>query len=126
MKKAFLFSTIILFISIYTLFITLTRLDPFSDHKVFALSLFFVSTFCIVAAFFSFVFFFLSEIILKRKLSKKHYFRAIRRASLFGIYVILVLGLHLLGILDLLELLLIGIYLGVIEWIFITSSKKTA
>jgi len=102
---------------------TLQNIDPLGDQKTIALLIFYFSIFCGVTSFFTFLFFFGSEIFSDRRLKSQDFLVAVRRGFWVGIFVVVVLILQMFRLLGLFEVTLLAIFLSLVEFIFLSTGK---
>ena len=123
MFRNFLLTFVIFVFSIAIFYMTIFNLDPMGEQRTIAFFAFFLSTFCGVASFFTFLFFFGAEIFLGKKLGSKNFLIAIRRGILVGIFVTAILGLQILRLLGIFETILLASFLAILEWIILSANK---
>ncbi len=124
MWRNFLFTSLILILSAFILYTTLLNLDPLGEQRMVALFAFFLSIFFGVSALMTFIFFFSSELFSGRKLGNISFFRALRRGILVGIFVVVLFLLQFFRFLGWLEGGLLVLFLILIEFIFLSRSRK--
>lgn len=121
MAKYLFFTSVIFMLSLATLFIAITQIDPFGPQKILAFTIFFISTFLTIGAFFTFLSFFAKELFSKGNLNHRYYLVSMRRGGLVGFLVIALLAMYLLRILGLFEITLLIIFLILLELSFLTN-----
>ncbi len=102
---------------------TIGNLDPLGEQKLIALVVFYLSMFCGVTSFFTFLFFFGSELLSGRKLRTQHFLVAVRRGIFVGVFVITLLVLQMFRLLGLFEVTLLAIFLSLLEFIILSAKK---
>jgi hypothetical protein len=102
---------------------TIGNLDPLGEQKLIALVVFYVSMFCGITSFFTFLFFFGSELLSGRKLRTQHFLIAVRRGIFVGVFVITLLVLQMFRLLGLFEVTLLAIFLSLLEFIILSAKK---
>ncbi len=123
MKRNFLLTIIVFVLSVAIFWTTINQLDPLGSQRSVAMLAFFVSVICGISSFFTFVFFFASELFSRRRLGKASFLVAVRRGVLVGIFVIVIAALRLFQLLDLFQIVLCAIFLIFVELIFLTSKR---
>ncbi len=123
MVRYLLLTTIIFLLSATIFYITITRLDPFSEQNEIAYFSFFFSIFIFIASFFTFFFFFTAELFSQINLGMQYYLISIRRGTLISVFLTTLLGLKLLQILGIVEIVLLGVFLILLEIIFSTQNN---
>jgi len=123
MLKNFLLTGVLFAISVVLFTTTVGNLDPLGEQKLIALSVFYLSTLCGVTSFFTFLFFFGSELLSGRKLRTQHFLIAVRRGILVGVFVVTLLVLQMFRLLGLFEVTLLAIFLSLLEFIILSSKK---
>jgi hypothetical protein len=120
-----LFLTGVLFIlSGIIFYTTVLQLDPLGEQKTIALLAFYLSIFCGVSSFFTFLFFFGAELLSGRKLKTQHFLIALRRGILVGMFVIVLFLLQMFRLLGLFEITLLAIFLSLVEFIVLSTKRK--
>lgn len=123
MLKNFLLTGIVFVLSGGILYTTLLNLDPLGPQKIIALFAFFLSAFCGISSFMTFLFFFGAELFRGRKLASRAFLIALRRGILTGFFVLGILLLQYFRFLDLLEVVLLAVFLALVEFIFLSARK---
>ena len=119
------FLTFLIFLLSGVIFYTaVTSLDPLGPQNVIALSAFFISLFFGISSFCTFLFFFGAEIYQGVHLVSSDFFVAVRRGILISIFVTVMLGLQLFRFLGMFEAVLLGLFLVLVESIFLSSTQK--
>ena len=107
------------------MYVTIFNLDPLGEQKIIAFLAFFMAAFLGISSFFTFVFFFASELISGKKLGVRYFLVAVRRGIMVAAFFVGVLLLQALGLLGLLEAILWAAFLAIVEWIFSGSAVRT-
>ncbi len=102
---------------------TVINLDPLGAQKTISLIVFYFSLLCGVSSFFTFLFFFGSEVAAGKKLKTQHFLIAIRRGILVGLFVAILLVLQMFRLLGLFEITLLAIFLSLVEFIVLSAKK---
>lgn len=123
MWKNFLLTGLIFCLSVWIFYTSIIYLDPLGEQKDTAFLAFFVSFFCGVTSFFTFIFFFASELFFGKKLGTSKFLVALRRGILVSIFFTLLLVLQFFRFLGLVEIVLLAVFLSLVEWILVTAKK---
>lgn len=105
-------------------YVTIKDLDPLGEQQIIVFSAFFAAIFFGVASFFTFIFFFASELFKGKKLGSRYFSVAVRRAVLISIFVSICFFLQIFRFLGLVEIVLLACFLASLEWVFMGSSSK--
>lgn len=122
MWRNFLLTGLVLGVSIAILYTSIFHLNPLGEQRDIAFLSFFVSLFCGLVSFFTFLFFFASELFFGKKLGTKYFIIAFRRSILLALFFCILLVLQLFRLLGLLEIVLLSIFLALVEW-GVTTAK---
>lgn len=121
MWKNLLLTFIVLVLCGFILYVSLFQLDPMGEQKYVAFLALGASVLFGLWSFFTLIFFFGTEIITGYKLGTRSFLIAVRRGFLVaGLSSCLVL-LQFLNLLDWPEALLLTLFFGLMEWIFLTG-----
>ncbi len=123
MKRNFLLTTVVFVLSAAIFWTTITQLDPLGAQRGVAMFSFFVSVLFGVSSFFTFFFFFSSELFSHRRLGTATYLVAMRRGVLVGILAVLVAALRLYQLLDFWQIILCAIFLFFVELVFLMAKR---
>lgn len=123
MWKNFLLTGLILCLSAGIFYVSVFNLDPLGEQKSIAFGSFFVSFFCGAASFFTFVFFFATELFLGKKVGTSKFLLSLRRGILVSVFFTLLLVLQFFRLSGLLEMVLLAIFLALVEWILVSAKK---
>lgn len=123
MIKNFLLTATIFVLSSAIFYTTIQNLDPLGGQQVIAVIAFFLSVFCGIASFFTFLFFFGAELVKGKKLNTPAFLIALRRGILVAIFVTVLLVLQFFRLLSLFEATLLAIFLSLVEYIFISAKR---
>jgi len=124
MLRNFLLTGLVLALSGGVFWMTLGNIDPMGEQRLIAYFSFFLSLFCGVGAFFTFVFFFGKELVVGQKLGMRQFLIAMRRGILVAVFVSGVAALQLFRLLGVLEVVLLATFLIVLELIFLSGTRK--
>ncbi|MCF7905623.1 hypothetical protein K9L63_00305 [Candidatus Gracilibacteria bacterium] len=124
MFRNFFLTFLVLLLSGSIFYTSLTSLDPLGPQSFIALFTFFISIFFGIASFGTFVCFFGSEIVRGKKLGTPVFFVALRRGIFLALFVTVLLGLQLFRLLGVFEAVLFGLFLLLVEFIFLSSFQK--
>ncbi len=121
MWKNLLLTFIVLVLCGFILYVTLFQLDPMGEQKYVAFLSLGAATLFGLWSFFTLIFFFGAELITGYKLGNRSFLIAVRRGFLVsGLGGSLIL-LQFLGLLGATEALLLALFFGLMEWIFLTG-----
>ncbi|MCF7830948.1 hypothetical protein K9M41_03065 [Candidatus Gracilibacteria bacterium] len=123
MLKNFLLTATIFILSSAIFYTTIQNLDPLGGQQIIAITAFFLSIFCGVASFATFLFFFGAEIYKGRKLGTPAFLVAVRRGMLVAIFIGGLLVLQFFRLLSPFEATLLAIFLSLVEYIFISAKR---
>lgn len=124
MWRNFVLTGLILGLSAAVMYVAIFNLDPLGEQKIIAFLAFFMSAFLGIASFFTFVFFFASELISGKKLGVRYFLIAVRRGIMVAAFFVGALLLQALGLLGLLELILWAAFVAILEWVFSGSTSR--
>ena len=124
MIKNFFFTILIFLLSAGTFIFTITQLDPLAEQANIALIVFYLTLFLGVGSIFTLIFFFLNEIFAQENLGEKHFFIAARRGLLIAFFVTVITLFQMLRFLGPIEAVLLFIFLGLVELIFLSVGNK--
>ncbi len=116
MTRYFLFTILIFSLSAGIFYETIINIDPLGEQRYIAFLAFFLSAFFGSASFFTFFFFFGSEVIEGKILWQRHYLRAMRRGALIAVFIVSILLFQLYRILGPLEAVLLATFLALVEY----------
>ncbi|MCK5461233.1 hypothetical protein KAI58_04575 [Candidatus Gracilibacteria bacterium] len=116
MWRNFLLTGLVLGLSGAIFYTSIFHLDPLGEQKDIAFLAFFVSLFCGLVSFFTFLFFFALELFFGKKLGTKYFLIAFRRSILVALFFCILLVLQLFRLLGMLEVVLLAIFLALVEW----------
>ena len=102
-------------------YVTLFKLDPMGEQRIWAFLCLFLSLVVMVWAFLSFVFFFGAELIVGRKLGQRAFLVSLRRGFFVSLFLGCCLGLQYFRFLGVLEVTLLAIFFVLLEWVFMTA-----
>lgn len=123
MIRNFILLFITLALSVGILWVALTSLDPLGAQSSIAYISFFLGVFGFCLSFGTLAFFFGTEIVLWRRLGHRAYATALRRGLLLSLFCTSLLILQMLRLLSLFEAITIACFLGVVEWIALTTRR---
>jgi asparagine N-glycosylation enzyme membrane subunit Stt3 len=124
MIKLFIVTFLILLVSLGIFYTSIFELNPWGSEAHIALISFFISFFCGVSAFFTFLFFFAREVFSKYKLGERSFFIAVRRGVLVAVFFTALLGLQFWRLLGPLEAVLLAIFLSLVEYMLSSQIRK--
>ncbi len=124
MFRNFFLTGLVFILSGSIFYTTIQHLDPLGEQKWIALVVFCVSAFFGIASFGTFVFFFADEVLSHRNLGAEAFLIAFRRGSLVGLFLVVLLILQLMHLLSVFEILVLGIFLALVEFIFWSSKSS--
>jgi hypothetical protein len=124
MLRNFLLTGVVFVLSIGILYTTLQNLDPLGSQKTIALFSFFISIFCGIGAFCTFLFFFGTELFRGRKLPQRVFLISLRRGVLSTLFFTGIVALQYIRFLGVLEVTLLALFLILVEMIFLSSKKN--
>ncbi len=119
MFRYFFWTTLVLLLCGGIFGFTITQLDPLSDISVVALSLFYSSLAGFVWSIMTYLFFFGAELSMGRTLKDYNFRVAMRRGLLVSIFTTGAVALQMYNMMGGVELLLFGVFLVLIELIFL-------
>ncbi len=123
MFRNFFLTGVLFVLSGIICYMTIQNIDPLGEQKAIALLIFHFSVFCGVTSFFTFLFFFASELFSERRLKSQDFLVAVRRGLWVGIFVTVILVLQMFRLLGLFEVTLLAIFLSLVEFIFLSAGK---
>jgi hypothetical protein len=121
MWKNLLLTFITLVLCVFIFYVTLFQLDPMGEQKYVAYLSFGTSLFFGIWAFFTLIFFFGAELITGYKLGNRSFIIATRRGFLVSGLVGALTTLQFLNLLSVPEAVLLALFFGLMEWIFLTG-----
>jgi len=121
MWKNLLLTFITLVLCVFIFYVTLFQLDPMGEQKYVAYLSFGTSLFFGIWAFFTLIFFFGAELITGYKLGNRSFIIATRRGFLVSGLVGSLTTLQFLNLLSVPEAVLLALFFGLMEWIFLTG-----
>lgn len=124
MFRNLLLTGIVLLLSGGILYTTLQNLDPLGPQKTIALFSFFISVFCGIGAFCTFLFFFGAELFRGRKLPNRVFLVSLRRGILASLFFTGIAVLQYFRFLGPLEVVLFAVFLVLVEMIFLSASRN--
>lgn len=105
-------------LSLGILWVTVTDLDPMGEQRSIAFIAFFISLFSGITSFFTFVFFFGNELLRGKSLGSRYFTKSLRRGMLVSIYFTTYMLLEWLNYWGMVEAILLGVFLILVEIIF--------
>lgn len=121
MWKNLFLTLVVLILCGFIFYVTIFQLDPMGEQKYVAFLSLGTSGLFGIWSFFTLIFFFGAEIITGYKLGNRSFLIAVRRGFLVsGLGFSLVL-LQFLNLLDWPEAILLALFFGLLEWIFLTG-----
>ncbi len=111
-------------LSVGILIFTVTQLDPLSEQGNIALLVFYLTLFLGTSSLFTLIFFFLNEVFARENLGEKYFFIAIRRGLLVAFFITVLALLQMLRLFEIIEAVLLFLFLGIIELVFLSVENK--
>ncbi len=124
MWRNLLLTSIVFCLSLGILYSTLLQLDPLGEQKAVAYLALFFGGFSAIWSFFTIFFFFGAELFSGYKLGNKVFLTASRRAFWIGLLAMALSALQILRLLGIEEVILLLVFFGLLEWIFMTGMKN--
>ncbi len=121
MWKNLLLTFIVLVLCGFILYVSLFQLDPMGEQKYVAFLALGASVLFGLWSFFTLIFFFGAEIITGYKLGTRSFLIAVRRGFLIAGLTGCLLLLQFLNLLSWPEAILLTLFFGLMEWIFLTG-----
>jgi len=121
MWKNLLLTFIVLVLCGFILYVSLFQLDPMGEQKYVAFLALGASVLFGVWSFFTLIFFFGAEIITGYKLGTRSFLIAVRRGFLIAGLTSCFVLLQFLNLLSWPEAILLTLFFGLMEWIFLTG-----
>ncbi len=121
MWRNFSLTVIILCLSGGIIYTAIFNLDPLGEQALAAYLALFCGLFFMSLSFFTLFFFFAAELFSGYKLGNRSFLIATRRALLLTLFFLALLGLQFLRLLGIEEAILLAVFFGLTEWIFLTG-----
>lgn len=121
MWKNLLLTLVVLILCGFIFYVTIFQLDPMGEQKYVAFLSLGASVLFGIWSFFTLIFFFGAEIITGYKLGNRSFLIAVRRGFLVSGLVVSLVTLQFLSLLDWPEAVLLALFFGLMEWIFLTG-----
>ncbi len=121
MWKNLLLTFITLVLCVFIFYVTLFQLDPMGEQKYVAFLSFGASTLFGLWSLFTLIFFFGAELMSGYKLGNRSFIIATRRGFLISGLAGTLITLQFLNLLAWPEAILLALFFGLMEWIFLTG-----